>query len=70
MYLKLPHEEGKETEKLTIEGEIRSIVPWKGGNNRFGVKFISMDKTASTAIGNFIEKYERRSEQRLDLEKP
>lgn len=67
IYVKLPVEEGKEAKELTIEGEIRSVVPWKSGNNRFGIKFLGLDDAFSNAIRNFIKKNERRSEPRLNI---
>ena len=45
--------------ELTIEGEIRSIIPSKGGNNRFGIKFVALDDASSSDIRDFIKKNER-----------
>lgn len=67
IYVKLPVEEDKETKELTIEGEIRSVIPSKGGNNRFGVKFVGLDDASSNAVRDFINKNERRSEPRLNI---
>ncbi len=67
IYVKLPVEEGKEAKELTIEGEIRSVVPWKSGNNRFGIKFTDLDEASLTAIRDFIKRNERRSEPRLNI---
>lgn len=67
IYVKLPIEEGKDPKELTIEGEIRSVIPSKGGNNRFGIKFTGLDDASSNAIKDFIKKNERRSEPRLNI---
>ena len=67
IYIKLLIEEGKDPKELTIEGEIRSVVPSKGGNNRFGIKFAGLDDASSNAIRDFIKKNERRSEPRFNI---
>lgn len=67
MYMKLPMEEDRQPVELTVEGEIRSVIPWKGGSNRFGIKFVNLDKDAQANIKDFIVKYDRRSEPRLSI---
>ena len=67
IYVKLLIEEGKDPKELTIEGEICSVLPSKGGNNRFGIKFAGLDDASSNAVRDFIKKNERRSEPRLNI---
>lgn len=66
IYLKLPNEE-KEEKELNAEAEVRSVVPWKGGKNRIGTKFVGLDQTSLSLIKDFIKKNERRSEPRLNI---
>ena len=64
LYMRFQLEEEKEIE---AEGEIRSVIPWAGGNNRFGIQFIDLDKKSQDIIREFIKKNERRTEPRLNI---
>lgn len=67
IYMKLRFDEESNPKELQAEGEIRSVVPWKGASNRLGIKFTTLDKNSSNVIRDFIKKHERRSEPRLNI---
>jgi len=67
IYVKLPMKDGEESDEVKMEGDIRSVVPWKIGDNRLGIKFTNISEENLNTIKNFIKINERRSEPRFNI---